>query len=298
MSQAFEAPIRTVALIGKYRSPEVAESLAELVAFLSARQLNVLVEEGTAQATGLPGLISASYSRIAAEADVAIVVGGDGTMLNAARHLAAYGVPLVGVNQGRLGFMTDVSRETMLVALDQLLAGCFVREERILLKAELIRGSEVVNEISALNDVVLSKGELGRMIEFELHVDGEFIYVLRADGMIVATPTGSTAYALSANGPILHPSVAGIAIVPLCPHGLSYRPITLCENACIEVVLLTPQDAQLHCDGQDRVEVRSGDRLRIQRGAQNIVFLHPPGYSYFSMLREKLHWSATPKRSN
>ena len=287
----------TVALIGKYRSPEVAESLAALVKFISDRHLDVLVEEGTALATGLRGLTVAPYSRIAREADVAVVVGGDGTMLNAARHLVAHGVPLVGVNLGRLGFMTDVSRESMLVAMAQLLDGGFTREERILLKAELVRDGEVLSEISALNDVVLSKGELGRMIEFELHVDGEFIYVLRADGMIVATPTGSTAYALSANGPILHPSVAGIAIVPLCPHGLSYRPITLCENACIELVLLTPQDSQLHCDGQDRVEVRCGDRLRIRRGAQNMVFLHPPGYSYFSMLREKLHWSATPKRS-
>lgn len=298
MSNAFQAPIRTVALIGKYRSPEVAESLASLVEFLSHRALRVLVEEGTATATGLAGVEVASYASIAAEADVAIVVGGDGTMLNAARHLAASGVPLVGVNQGRLGFMTDVARETMLVTLSELLEGRFTQEERILLQAQLLRGGNVVSDISALNDVVLSKGDVGRMIEFELHVDGEFIYVLRADGMIVATPTGSTAYALSANGPILHPSVSGIAIVPLCPHGLSYRPITLCEDSCIELVLLTPQDSQLHCDGQDRVEIRCGDRLRIQRGARNIVFLHPPGYSYFSMLREKLHWSATPKRSN
>jgi NAD+ kinase len=225
------------------------------------------------------------------------VVGGDGTLLNAARQLAPYGVPLVGVNQGRLGFMTDVSRDTVLTSMKDLLAGCFTREDRFLLEAQVLRQGEPLGVHLSLNDVVLSKGEVGRMIEFEVRVDGEFIYVLRADGMCVATPTGSTAYAMAANGPILHPGVVGIAVVPLCPHGLSYRPITLSADAHIELVLLQPHDGVLHIDGQDRLELVAGDRISVRRAAEHVTFLHPPGYSYFAMLREKLHWSATPKRA-
>ncbi len=290
---------RTAALIGKFRSPDVADSLVALAAWFDQHGVAVLVEEATAQAGGarLAGYVKVSYEDIGRDADVAIVVGGDGTMLNAARRLAASGVPLVGVNQGRLGFMTDVSRETLLESMADLLAGRFRPEQRFLLQATLERGGVSLAPCLALNEVTLSKGGAGRMIEFEMHVDGEFIYVLRADGMILATPTGSTAYALSANGPILHPGVDGIAVVPLYPHGLSYRPITISASSRIELKLVEPHDALLHFDGQDHLDVRAGDRLRVERADCNIVFLHPPGYSYFAMLREKLHWSATPKRA-
>lgn len=297
MSAASSSAIRTAALIGKFRSPDVAESLAALAEFLSRHGVDVLVEEGTAAATGLTGQPSISYDHMVGRVDVAIVVGGDGTLLNAARRLACGSVPLVGVNQGRLGFMTDVSRDTMLASMSDLLAGRFRREERFLLQSCVLRESESLGGNLALNDMVLSKGAAGRMIEFELHIDGEFIYVLRADGMIVSTPTGSTAYAMSANGPILQPTLEGIAIVPLCPHGLSYRPITVSADATIELKLLHPHDALLHFDGQEQLDALAGDRVVIRRGDQNIVFLHPPGYSYFAMLREKLQWSATPKRS-
>jgi len=299
MSEAPSNTIRSAALIGKFRSPDVAESLVALADYLFKQGVDVRVEEGTAAATGLKTYPLVSYTAIASRCmavDVAIVVGGDGTFLNAARHLAPSGVPLVGVNQGRLGFMTDLSRDQMLAGMADLLAGKFRREERVMFQADLIRDEKTVARNLALNDVVLSKGDAGRMIEFELHLDGEFIYVLRADGMIVATPTGSTAYALSANGPILHPSVQGIAVVPLCPHGLSYRPISVSANSTIELKLLHPHDALLHFDGQDHCDARAEDRLLIRRAQQNIVFLHPPGYSYFAMLREKLQWSATPKR--
>ena len=287
---------RIAALVGKYQSPDVAESLRLLAAYLRDKGLTVLVEEDTAASVGAPGFPPASFERIGNDADLAIIVGGDGTFLSAARRLAPYRVPLVGVNQGRLGFMTDVAREHMLDGMEDLLAGRFVREERILLEAEVRRGGERVQRALALNDVVMSKGEMGRMIEFELHVDGEFIYVLRADGMIMATPTGSTAYALSANGPILHPAMGAIAVVPLCPHGLSYRPITISDGSVIELVLLNPHDAMVHFDGQVRCDARAGDRLVVRRAPETIAFLHPPGYSYFAMLREKLHWSAIPKR--
>jgi NAD+ kinase len=294
------APIRTAALIGKYRSPEVAESLRVLSAFLRERGVRVMIEDGTAQSVGVDGLDGfevASYETLGEEADVAIVVGGDGTMLHSARRLAEAQVPLVGVNQGRLGFMTDIAFDEMIPRMEDLLAGRFKAEQRFLLEAEVVRDGERLFHTQALNDVVLNKGELGRMIEMKVEVDGEFLYVLRADGMIVATPTGSTAYALSANGPILQPAIAGIAIVPLCPHALSNRPITISDQSRVELTLVPPHDGRVHFDGQSRFDARAGDSVRIGRSSLSVTLLHPPGYSYFAMLREKLHWSAAPKHA-
>lgn len=285
----------TIALIGKYQSPEIAGSLQLLVDFLRRQGRRLLVEEGTSVSVGSYGCEVASYDAIGAGADLAIVLGGDGTMLNAARQLALHNVPLVGVNQGQLGFMTDIAIDGMLAAITALLAGRFSREQRFLLDAEVLRDGRRMFQTLALNDVVVNKGDIGRMIEMEVKVDGEFIYVLRADGMIVATPTGSTAYALSANGPILHPAVPGIALVPLCPHALSNRPITICDQSRIEIVLMPNHDARIHFDGQTLFEARAGDCVRIVRASHSITLLHPPGYSYLAMLREKLHWSATPR---
>jgi NAD+ kinase len=289
--------IRTAALIGKYRSPEVAESLRVLSTFLRERGVRVLIEEGTAASVGAAGFDVASYEAIGDEADVAVVLGGDGTMLHSARRLAETGVPLVGVNQGRLGFMTDIARQDMLASMEDLLAGRFQAEQRFLLDAEVLRGGLRVFQTLALNDVVVNKGDIGRMIEMKVEVDGEFLYVLRADGMIVATPTGSTAYALSANGPILQPSIAGIAVVPLCPHALSNRPITISDKSRVDLTLVPPHDGRVHFDGQARFDARAGDCVRIERSSHSVTLLHPPGYSYFAMLREKLHWSAAPKHA-
>lgn len=284
---------RTAALIGKAASAEVADALVPLAAFLRAQGVNVLIEEGSA---GLGGSgTSANYDTIAAAADVAIVIGGDGTMLSAARRLAVAGVPLVGINLGRLGFMTDIARDEMIKSIGDLLGGKFSVEHRYLLDGEVLRGGECIFRSVALNEVVVSKGDVGRMIELEVKVDGEFLYVLRADGMIVATPTGSTAYALSANGPILHPAVPGMALVPLCPHALSYRPITVSDGSVVEFTLLAAHDGAAHFDGQVRFVTHAGDCVRIARSSHSVTLLHPPGYSYFAMLREKLHWSATPK---
>jgi NAD+ kinase len=287
---------RKVALIGKYQTPDVADALSALVDFLHRRGLTVVIEAGTAQTVGSCGCAVVEYDEIGTEANLAIVVGGDGTMLNASRRLAGFGVPLVGVNQGRLGFMTDIARDDMLDGIADLLDGKFVRERRFLLEAEVLRGGERVYHTRALNDIVVNKGEAGRMIEMEVKVDDELIYVLRADGLIVATPTGSTAYALSANGPILHPSVPGIAVVPLCPHALSNRPITISDSSRIDIALVPPHEGGFHFDGQDRCDGRAGDVVRIIRSPLALTLLHPPNYSYFSMLREKLHWSATPRR--
>lgn len=289
---------KTVALIGKYQSPEVAESLSALAEYLDGRGLSVLVEAETAinvrdHLTGIRHA-PADFASIGASADLAIVLGGDGTMLAAARQLARYRVPLVGVNQGRLGFMTDIARQDMLASMNDLLDGNFVPEERMLLDAEVIRAGREVSDGLVLNDVVVDKGAIGRMLEFELFIDGEFIYNLRSDGLIVSTPTGSTAYALSANGPILQPALEGIALVPLCPHSLTNRPVTVSGKSEIEIRITQAEDPRVHYDGQVTVDLRRGDRVRIRRSGYSVCFLHPPGYSYFAMLRQKLRWSERP----
>lgn len=287
---------RTIAVIGKYQSRDVAEAVGTLACFLRDKGYAVLVEHGTARATGMAGHVVAPYDELGAKADLAIVLGGDGTMLNTARRLAAHEVPLVGVNQGRLGFMTDIARGHMLERVTDILEGRYEEERRMMLDAQVLRGGERLFSNTALNDVVLNKGDLGRMIEFQVRVDGEYLYNLRSDGLIVCTPTGSTAYSLSANGPILHPSVPGIGMVPLCPHALSNRPITVGDHCDIEIALVRPHDARVHCDGQARFDVHGGDVVHITRSKHNVILLHPPGYSYFHMLREKLHWSEAPKK--
>jgi NAD+ kinase len=270
-----------------------------LAKYLHERGMTVLIEEETAcnvvSHLDLGSWASGNFTWLGAHADIAIVVGGDGTMLNAARQLARYRVPLVGVNQGRLGFMTDIARSDMLTCMDDLLDGKFVPETRMLLDAEVVRGERSVVSNLALNDVVVDKGAIGRMIEFELFIDGEFIYHLRSDGLIVATSTGSTAYALSANGPILHPQVSAIALVPLCPHALTNRPILVGDRNEIEIRIVHATDSRAHFDGQVTVDLRNEDSVRIRRSEYSICLLHPPGYSYFAMLRQKLHWSERPK---
>lgn len=286
---------QTVALVGKYKSLEISEPLRRLAAFLCERGCEVLIEEGTADCMVGAAFPVVTYEAIGARADLAIVIGGDGSMLSAARRLAEHGVPLVGVNQGRLGFLTDIALSSMLEHIGELLDGRFRPEQRFLLQAEVLRSGERLFHALALNDVVVNKGEVGRLIEFEVRIDGEFVYGQRSDGIILATPTGSTAYALAANGPILHPAVPGIALVPLCPHALSNRPITISDQATIQVMLVHPHEARVHCDGQMRMEVRAGDILQVTRSHHSLTLLHPPGYSYFAMLREKLRWSEAPK---
>lgn len=288
-------PFRTVALVGKYQSPEVAAALLRVAGLCRQRGLEVWVEEQTARSTGVSQDFPVKdYESIGAGADLAIVLGGDGTLLLTARRLARFPVPLVGVNQGHLGFLTDIGREEVESRLGALFDGRFVEEQRSLLDAEVIREGQRLHLTLAMNDVVVNKGEVGRMIEFDVRIDGEFVYTQRSDGMIVTTPTGSTAYALSSNGPILHPRVPAIALVPLCPHALTARPVTLPEDCCIEMVLRPPHDGRVHFDGQEHVDLTAGDLIRVTRSAQQVTLLHPEGYSYFAMLREKLHWSSAP----
>lgn len=296
MANAFRKTIRTAALIGKYQSPEVAESLPLLASFLAQRGVRVLVEATLASEIKVSDGETADYETMGRLADVAIVLGGDGTMLHVARRLASAGVPMAGVNLGRLGFMTDIARHDMLARAEDLLAGRFTAETRVLLGVTVWRDGVGVFRNLALNEVVVNKGDLGRMIEMEVAVDGEFLYALRADGLIIGTPTGSTAYALSAAGPILHPGVAGIALVPLCPHALSNRPITIGDASRIEIRLLPPHDGRVHVDGQERCDATARDRIEVARAEHVVTLLHPPGYNYFAMLREKLRWSEPPRR--
>ena len=293
-----EVSFKTIALIGKYHSPEISESLNSLAKYLHQRGVAVVVEKDTVinsePLADMQRWESGDFAAIGERADLAIVLGGDGTMLNAARQLARYRVPLVGVNQGHLGFMTDIARNEMLSCMDDLLNGKFVAEYRLLLDVEVLRGGENIASSLALNDVVVDKGAIGRLIEFELFIDGEFIYNLRSDGLIISTPTGSTAYSLSANGPILHPHVAAIALVPLCPHSLTNRPILVSDRNEIDIRIVRATDSRAHFDGQVTIDLNPGDRVRIRRAECSICLLHPPGYSYFAMLRQKLHWSEHP----
>jgi NAD+ kinase len=295
LSHPLRIPPKTIALVGKYHSRDLSGLLATLARPLSKRGVAVLIEKATASnfdaSTPPPCWEVCNFAEIGARADLAIVLGGDGTMLHTARQLAPYRVPLVGVNQGHLGFMTDIARDDLHLSMDSLLRGDFLPEERMLLEAQVVRDGEVITSGLALNEVVVDKGGISRLIEFELFVDGVFVYGLHADGLIVSTPTGSTAYSLSANGPILHPQISGVALVPLCPHSLTNRSLLVADKNVIEIRLVRSIDARAHLDGQVRFDLRVRDTLRIRRAKVSICFLHPPGYSYFAMLREKLHWN-------
>lgn len=255
------------------------------------RGCEVRIERDTAARIGEAVAPETDYEGIGCSCDLAVVLGGDGTMLAAARALVRYGVPLVGINQGRVGFMTDIALKDMNAAIGAILEGRHSVEERSLLDAEIRRGDRAVLRTMALNEAVVSKGAQGRLIEFAVYLDGEHVYTQRSDGVIVATPTGSTAYALSAQGPILHPSVPAFALVPLNPHTLSSRPVSVGDRCTIEIVLVHAVDARAHFDGYALADMAEGDRLVLRRSSDTIRFVHPPGYSYFVMLREKLRWS-------
>ena len=223
--------------------------------------------------------------------DLAIVLGGDGTMLNIARRLAPFDVPLVGINQGRLGFLTDLSIETMLETLSSIFEGNYVTERRMLLSAEVIRGKDSLFGALAFNDVAVNRGNGRGMIEFEVHIDGEYVYSLRADGLIVATPTGSTAYALSCGGPILHPRLDLIALVPVSPHTLSNRPIVVGPEATVEILMNRAEGARIHSDSHSHFNLNKSDKVVIRRSPHTARLLHSSSHSYYRMLREKLGWS-------
>ncbi|MCC6198364.1 MAG: NAD(+)/NADH kinase [Burkholderiales bacterium] len=291
---AMAAPARfpRVALVGRYGSPALAAPLAELADFLTARGHSVVIDEGTP----LPAVDSAPAADLARHADLAVVVGGDGTMLALARRVAPFDVPLIGINQGRLGFLTDIPLAHMTATLTAMLEGRYLEQRRTLLAVAIEHTDGKREEALALNDAVVNRGSLGTMIDCAVAIDGRFAYALRADGVIVATPTGSTAYALSAGGPILAPQLKSFLLVPVAPHALTHRPIAISDECSIAIRVTQGLDAGVHCDGQDHYTLAPGDCVTVRRAAFHARFLYPEGHDYFAALREKLHWSATPER--
>lgn len=284
-----------IALVGRPSSPGIEVPLSGLAAFLAGRGHQVVVEEDTAAQVGWSRVAVAPADEIGAHADLAIVVGGDGTMLSIARRLAAIDVPLIGINQGRLGFLTDIPLARMESSLAAMLDGRFLEERRTLLDATVLADGREQRAL-ALNDVVINRGSLGTMIDIAVDIDERPMFTLRADGMIVATPTGSTAYALSAGGPILAPGVAAWALIPVAPHALTHRPIAVPDTTAIRVTVVRGRDAAAHCDGQARFPLAEGESVTVRRAGFTARFLHPEGHDYYTMLRQKLHWSETPER--
>lgn len=286
--------VKTIAIVGKPMAAGIADSLTEIATFLASMGHEVVFEGETARNLALKNAIALSPAQIGQQADVAIVVGGDGTMLGIARQLAPYNVPLIGINQGRLGFMTDIPAERMMPILADMLAGKIESEQRSLLEGEVLRGNKSIFHGVAFNDVVVSRGSGSGMVELRVEVDGHFMYNQRSDGLIVATPTGSTAYALSAGGPLLHPNLGGIAMVPIAPHALSNRPIVLSDTSEIMIEIVNGRDISVNFDMQTLASLQHHDRVVVRRSRHVITFLHPSGWSYFDTLREKLHWHEYP----
>ncbi len=289
---------RQVALIGKYHAAAagaVADStratLEDIFQFLVAQGRKVVVETDTAAAAALTGYTTLDVSAIGEQCDLVLVVGGDGTMLGIGRQLARYGVPLIGINQGRLGFITDIPLDQVRATLTPMLRGEYEEDHRSLMHACVMRDNECVFEALALNDVVVNRGATSGMVELRVEVDGHFVANQRADGLIVASPTGSTAYALSAGGPLLHPSTPGWVLVPIAPHTLSNRPIVLPDACEIAIELVSGRDASANFDMQSLKSLLRGDRITVRRSEHRVRFLHPRGWTYFDTLRKKLHWN-------
>lgn len=286
-------PFKNVALIGKYKTPEIAAPLLHLAGFLSAKGLSVVVDSLTAEHLGQNPYPALSLDEIGRSVDLAIVLGGDGTMLNIARTLSPFRVPLVGVNQGRLGFLTDLTLDNMEVSIAAMLEGKFVTEQRLLISAQVMRDGVEVFRSSAFNEVVVHRNNVSSMIEFEVRIDGEYLYNQRADGLIVSTPTGSTAYAMSSGGPILHPSLEAIELVPVCPHTLSNRPLVVKSSSVLEILMHRIGDMSVRFDSHTSYELQLHDKIIVTRNPENACLLHPEGHSYYHTLREKLLWNQT-----
>ena len=281
---------RHVAIVGKHQARGIRPILEEIADFVTGLGLEVSLERHTALNTGITNFEALSNEALGAQCDLAIVVGGDGTMLGFAREMARHGIPLVGINQGRLGFITDVSVEGFRESLKQILAGDYEVEHRPMLEGAVWRDGESIFEGLALNDVVVSRGATAGMVEIKVDVGDEFVANLRADSVIVASPTGSTAYALSAGGPLLHPSIAGWVLVPIASHTLSNRPIVLPDTGEVRLEIVAGKDASVNFDMQSLASLLHGDRITVRRSAHKVCFLHPKGWSYYATLRRKLRW--------
>jgi NAD+ kinase len=283
---------RHAALVGKYQALGMRGVLQDIAQFLGRQGLEVSLEAETAHNTGMTDYPALTPEQLGQRCDLAVVVGGDGTMLGIARQLARFNLPLVGINQGRLGFITDLPIDQFEEALAPMIAGDYEEERRTMLEGGVWRDGRMIFEGIAMNDVVVSRGATASMVQLKIDIGDEFVANHRADGLIVGSPTGSTAYALSAGGPILHPGIAGWVLVPIAPHDLSNRPIVLPDigEICIEIV--AGRDASVSFDMQSLASLLHGDRIIVRRSAHQVRFLHPRGWSYYATLRGKLHWNA------
>jgi NAD+ kinase len=287
-----------VALIGKYQTSysaaAVAASRAALDAiahFLMDQGCDVAIEADTAANLGLSNYAALDVPAIGRKCDLCLVVGGDGTMLGIGRQLAEFKMPLIGINQGRLGFITDIPLDHYAATLAPMLGGQYEVDDRSLMHAEVVRDGRCVFSALAMNDVVVNRGATSGMVELRIEVDGHFVASQRADGLIVATPTGSTAYALSAGGPLMHPSTPGWVLVPIAPHTLSNRPLVLSHASEIAIEIVSGRDASASFDMQSLATLMHGDRIVVRRSEHQVRFLHPKGWTYFDTLRQKLHWN-------
>ena len=281
---------RHAAIVGKYQAQGIRPLLEDVAHFLMDQGLEVSFEAATAMNIGVTDFEALSPAQMGQRCDLAVVVGGDGTMLGIARELARQNLPLVGINQGRLGFITDVPLSDFRDTLRPMVAGDYEEEHRTMIEGGVWRDGEKIFEGLSLNEVVVSRGATASMVELRIDIGDEFVANLRADGLIVASPTGSTAYALSAGGPILHPGIAGLLLVPIASHTLSNRPIVLPDQGEIRIQIVAGRDASANFDMQSLASLLHGDQVRVRRSAHKVRFLHPLGWSYYATLRRKLRW--------
>jgi len=292
MSDTEKRIFNTIGLIGKYADPSVGDALVSLHEYFLDKGCNVFLDEHTATVFTDHEMESVTRTQLGERCDLIIIVGGDGTLLSAARSLVGFGVPLLGINLGHLGFLVDLCAIDVHKALDEIMAGQYNEENRFLLISEIERNGDFFGGGNAFNDVVVHKADVARMIEIETYVDDKFMHSMHADGLIISTPTGSTAYSLSGGGPILYPSLNVIELVPICPHTMSNRPVVISGESEIDIVVSDhfSTQAQVTYDGQINYSLMPGDHVKIMRHPKHITILHPKDYDYFNILRAKLRW--------
>lgn len=285
---------KRVGLLGRREHPGVSQVVAHLLDLLDSRGIDVVLEDRLATLAHFETRAMQPRDAIGANVDLAIVIGGDGSLLSAARTLVRHDCPVIGVNRGRLGFLTDVSPDEELTShVSSVLDGDYTTDRRFLLDVEVSSGNEVTGRAEALNDVVVNSGTSAQMIEFQLKVDNDFVYRMNADGLIVATPTGSTAYSMSAGGPIMNPRLDAVALVPMFPHSLNSRPMVVHGDSVIQIDTLerNKNNPLVTCDGQVSLTLKPGDCVVVKKKPRALRLLHPPGYSFYASCRDKLRWS-------
>jgi len=282
--------MKRIGIITKTTSPHADQVMEELVPWLTQRGLEVSFQDNYSRLEG-DGARSSPLESVTDDVDIALVLGGDGTLLAAARLLEEVDIPILGINLGSMGFLTEVSLEDIYINLEKVIEGDFFIEERMRLKAGLMRGGDLIAEFMVLNDVVINKGALARIIDMETLVDGESVTTFNADGLIISTPTGSTAYSLAAGGPIVEPNLDIIIISPICPHTLTNRPLVVSGGSEVEVVLVSDSGrVYLTLDGQEGLGLEEGDRIRIKASERRVRLIRTGHKSFFEVLRTKLHW--------